>query len=588
VTDRDEPSDADAEPPRMIIPSDTTVRAWLAAGASAVTPVACATLLGVIAGARLSLPDDAMLFLFAIMIAAFGGRRAGLLAASLSVAAYDFFFVPPRFTFAVADLGYVMTFAVMFTVGAGMGTLVARLRHAEAASRQRERRTAALLAFTADSARAVDVAEVASAVAAHAEDVLAAPVVVLVPGGDGALAAAAGLAPLAAQELAVVRAAHEQRRPAGRGTQLVPSARLLALPLLAGGDSAGVVAVHLDRARRRIDREARELLEAIARQAGLAIARLRLTAEARDAELRVQAEELRSALLSTVSHDLRTPLAVITGTATALREISSALTPDQLAAIDTIVEEATWLGRILTNLLAITRVEHGGEIHSEWVPVEEIVGSALARAEAVLAGRDVALDLAPDIGVRVNPILIEQLLLNLLENAAKHTPPATPIEIAAALAGDGVAIEVADRGPGVPPGAEHQVFQKLYRGPNARGAGAGLGLAVCRGIATAHGGTIEAAQRSGGGATFRIWLPGGAPPPPPIDDRAIDDHAIDDHAIDDRAVDDRAVDDRAVDDRAVDDRAVDDRAIDDRAVDDRAIEPAPTGPGVSPAAGAAP
>ena len=488
----------------------------LAQFAPGLVAVACATVLGVIAGDRLSLPDDAMLFLFAIMIAALGGRGPGIAAAGCAVAAYDFCFVPPHGTFAVDDLRNLVTFAVMFTLGTAMGSLVARLRHAEAASRQRERRTSTLLAFTAAAARASDVADIAAAVVSHIEDGLAAPATVLLAASDGALSAAAGLAPLAPQELAVARWAQDHRRPAGRGTETQPAARLLAVPLWVGTDgSAGVVAVQIERARRRIDLEGRVLLEAIARQAGVAIARLGLAAEAREAELRARAEELRSALLSTVSHDLRTPLAIITGTATALRDDSPALTPGQLESLDTIVDEARRLSNILTNLLAITRVESGAELHPDWVPVEELVGPALERSEAVLAGRDVQIDLAADIGVVVDPILIEQLLLNLLENAAKHTPPATPIELRAFREAGGVAIEISDRGPGLPAGPEDQVFEKFYRGPearHARAAGAGLGLAVCRGIANAHGGTIEARRRPGGGASFHVWLPGGDAP----------------------------------------------------------------------------
>ncbi|MBV8759902.1 MAG: sensor histidine kinase KdpD [Deltaproteobacteria bacterium] len=472
-------------------------------GTAAVT---VATTIGALAGGRLDLPDDVMLYLFAIMLAALGGRGPGLAAAALSVAAYDFFFIPPRYTLVVSDIRHLMTFAVMFTVGTALGSLVARLRHAEAASLQRERRTAALLAFTADSAAARDVADVAAAVVAHVEDALAAPTVVLAPVADGTLSALAGLQPLAENEMAVARWAHEHGRPAGRGTDTLPAARLLAVPL---GADAGVACVQIERARRRIDLEGRRLIEAIARQAGVAIARLRLAGEAREAALRVQAEELRSSLLSTVSHDLRTPLAIITGTASELRDRTVGADRESL---DTIVDETRRLTKILENLLAITRVESGADVKREWVPVEEIVGAALARTESVLAGRDVAIHVDAELGVEVDPVLTEQLLLNLLENAAKHTPAATPIEIRALRDGVGVAIEVSDRGPGLPPGPPEQVFAKFFRGPDTRTAGAGLGLAVCRGIAVAHGGRIEALRRDGGGATFRVWLPGGDAP----------------------------------------------------------------------------
>jgi two-component system, OmpR family, sensor histidine kinase KdpD len=346
------------------------------------------------------------------------------------------------------------------------------------------------------------------------------PAVVLVPADGGALVAAAGLQPLAEQEMAVARWAHEHRRPAGRGTDTLPSARLLAVPLWVGDDSAGVVAVQIDRARRRIELDARVLLEAIARQAGIAIARLRLAAEAREAALRAQAEELRSSLLSTVSHDLRTPLAVITGMATTLRDTATALSAEQLGHLDTIVDEATRLGKILSNLLAITRVESGAELHREWVPVEEIVGAALGRVERVLGDRPVAIDLEPELAIAVDPILTEQLLQNLLENAAKHTPASSPIEISARVQDGGIAIDVSDRGPGLPAGLEDRLFEKFFRGPGARTAGAGLGLAVCRGIVAAHGGRIEALHRDGGGATFRVWLPRAEVPATPSKDVA--------------------------------------------------------------------
>lgn len=480
------------------------IRAWL----PGLVAVAAATASGVLADARFSLPDQAMLYLAAIMVAALDGRTTGVLAAALSVAAYNFFFIPPRYTFNVADLDHLLTFALMFTVGAAMGTLVARLRHSEAAARQRERRTSALLGLTSQTAAAENIADVAAAVVAQVEDALRCPAVVLVPGVGADLEAVAGLEPLAPQELAVARWAHEHRRTAGRGTEMAPAARLLAVPLWAGHDSAGVVAVQLERARRRMDLEARELLEAIARQAGIAIARLRLEREATEAALRVHAEELRSSLLSTVSHDLRTPLAAITGMATALRDGAN-LTRDQRDALDMITGEAARLGAILHNLLAITRVESGAELRRDWVPLEEVIGGALGRLEARLASHRVELEVDPEACAYVDAILFEQLLLNLLENAAKHTAPGTLIEIAGCGDGADVVLEVADRGPGLPPGPTERLFEKFYRGPGVRGAGAGLGLAVCRGITTAHGGTIEAENRTGGGATFRVRVPGG-------------------------------------------------------------------------------
>jgi two-component system, OmpR family, sensor histidine kinase KdpD len=478
----------------------------------ACVPVTVATSLGVVADVRLSLPDQAMVYLAAIMLAALGGRGPGVMAAALSVGAYNFFFVPPRFTLAVSDLDHVITFAVMFTVGTATGTLVARLRHAATVSRERERRTSALLAFTSHASAARTIADVAAAVVTQLEDVLHAPAVVLVPRTDTSLEAVAGLQPLAEQEMGVAIAAYRAGRPAGRGTETLPAARLLAVPLWDGESSVGVVGVQLDRARRRIDLDARMLLEAIARQAGVAIARLRLAHEAEESSLRAKTEEVRSALLSTVSHDLRTPLAIISGMATTLRDSLTSLNNEQSEALDTIVDEAERLGSILYNLLAITRVESGADLRRDWIPVEELIGAALGRCESLLAAHPVTVAVDGETGARVEPVLFEQLLINLIENAVKHTPAGTPIQIHGRPDGNDIVIEVSDRGPGLPPGPPERLFEKFVRGPGLRTAGAGLGLAVCRGIALAHGGRIEAEQREGGGATFRVHVAAGPGP----------------------------------------------------------------------------
>jgi two-component system, OmpR family, sensor histidine kinase KdpD len=229
-----------------------------------------------------------------------------------------------------------------------------------------------------------------------------------------------------------------------------------------------------------------------------------------------QREELRSALLSTVSHDLRTPLAAITGAGTTLKEGWEALTPPQRSEmLDTICQEAERLERLVSNLLDMTRLEAGAlSVKREWVPLEEMVGSALARLESRLAGRTITTDLPESLPlVSVDAVLFEQLFVNLLDNAAKHTPRDTPIEVRARSSADGVEIEVADRGPGLPAGGETRLFDKFFRGPHTSVEGAGLGLAICRGIAHTHGGTVTAENRPGGGSLFRVQLPLSGPPP---------------------------------------------------------------------------
>jgi len=243
--------------------------------------------------------------------------------------------------------------------------------------------------------------------------------------------------------------------------------------------------------------------------------------------IRVTTEERRSSLLSALSHDLRTPLAAITGAATTLRDESAAIDSGQRRELlDTICEEADRLERLVRNLLDMTRLESGAlVVRRQWMPLEEIVGAALTRVESQLDGRPVRTDLPADLPlVSADGVLLEQVFVNLLENAAKYTPPNSPVEIVARAPADAgaIAIEVADRGPGIPPGDEARLFDKFFRGPQAGSAGAGLGLAICRGVIGAHGGTITAANRPGGGAVFRMTLPivgapPGTPPPAPSD-----------------------------------------------------------------------
>lgn len=235
----------------------------------------------------------------------------------------------------------------------------------------------------------------------------------------------------------------------------------------------------------------------------------RVEAVSHERELRARAEELRSTLLSSVSHDLRTPLAAITGMASTLRDTAAETDRE---ALDTIIDEAQRLSRILTNLLAITKVESGAEPKREWVPLEELIGSALSRFEPELVSHPVTIEVADELA-HVDPILTEQLLVNLVDNAMKHTPSTCSIQVTAHREQSAAVIEIADRGPGLPSGPTEQVFEKFFRGHTATSNGVGLGLAVCRGIAVAHGGRIEALRRDGGGVAFRVWFPDdGAPP----------------------------------------------------------------------------
>lgn len=486
---------------------DRTPRTRVIGIAAAVVLVVITTAAAVASGQSLAAPDVVMLYLVSIMLVSVRwGYVPSLVAASLSVLAYDFFFVPPLYTFAVDDQRHLITFAVLFLVGLAISALTRRIRRQEHEAGERERRTAALYAWS----RALDAAEgepaMLAAARTHVETTFGSPALVLLAEGDRLVDPDARSRD--AGDRRALRYAFEHARPAGRGVDRVGGAAVTAVRIGSERRGLGVLAVTMTTTPRP---EAIALLDGFARQLGLALERSRAGEQADAAVLRARTEELRSALLSAVSHDLRTPLAVITGAATALRDAPGAMPADEREdLLATLCEEADRLERLVANLLDMTRVDAGAlDVKRELVPLEEIVGGALARLEATLVDREISIDLGPDAPlVSADAVLLAQVFVNLLENAGKHTPPASPIDVRAHVVDATVVIEVADRGPGLPPGDPARLFEKWTRGPDARTQGAGLGLAICRGIVQAHGGAIEACAREDGGAIFRFRIAG--------------------------------------------------------------------------------
>ncbi|HSO37730.1 MAG TPA: sensor histidine kinase KdpD [Labilithrix sp.] len=499
-------------------------RAHLSAGLVAgVASATLATLGGQLVFGRTQLADVVMLYLFGIVLVSLRwGLVPSLFAAVLSVFTFDFFFIPPYHELAVADLQHVVTFAVMFLVAAVISGLTERVRDQAASARERELRTASLFTLSRALSAAKTRHEILSAAIRQIHDVFGGRATALVH-GPGKLLTPNVDDPWSyavdEQERAVAEWVWEHGKPAGRGTDTLPSAQALYLPLEGSAGRLGVLGFLAEGGAAPDDRQQ---LEAFVGQMSAALDRVRLAGQARETQLRVEAEQLRSSLLSSVSHDLRTPLAVITGTA-------SALAGDKLGAeerrelAETIVQEAGRLNRLVRNLLDMTRVDAGAlRIHKEWQPVEEVVGSALAAAESVLGKRPIDVDLPRDLAAPFDAILVQQVLVNLLENAAKYAGPESPLKLAARGSKHAVEITVSDRGPGIPPGDEAHIFEKFYRAAKGKGGGVGLGLTICRGIVTAHGGRIWAHNREGGGASFHFTLPlEGAPPtldleePPP-------------------------------------------------------------------------
>jgi len=494
-------------------PGDAALGAWTLAAALIGATTAFALPLHRI----LEVPDVAMLYLLAVMATAVWlGRGPSLLAAGLSVAAYDFFFVPPYLTFRVGDLRHLMTFAMMFGVGFLMSGLITRLRRQERDARGREQRTAALVALSTELGSAALLADAAQRVAALAARTFEASAAVLAPSAEGALEPIGVQPPrltLAASDLAVARWTFENARPAGEGTDTLPGARSLSVPL--GPAHAPIAVLSLQRAAGApLGAEQRGFLLAFCRQASIALERTVLAERASAAVVRARTEEMRSSLLSAVSHDLRTPLAAITGAATSLRNLDAVAPRERGELLETICDGAEQLERLVTNLLSMTRLEAGEVVlRRDWIPLEELVGSALSALEKRLAQRELRIALDPALPlIAVDPILIQQLLTNLLENALRHAPSGE-LEISARALDHHVELCVSDRGPGLPPEVLARPFEKFVRGVGARGAGVGLGLAICHGIVSAHGGTIAAEARPGGGTTFRVRLPAGEAPP---------------------------------------------------------------------------
>jgi two-component system sensor histidine kinase KdpD len=308
-----------------------------------------------------------------------------------------------------------------------------------------------------------------------------------------------------------------QGKPAGLGTDTLPSASARFMLLRGGRSKVGVLGIRPRRPRAFVDPEQRQLLETFASQIATALERVRLGEEARDAEVEVETERLRSSLLSSVSHDLRTPLGVITGATSTLLQDEATLDADtRRELVTTAHEEAEHLNRLVRNLLDMTRLASGAvRPNKAWHPLDEVVGVALHRLESRLEGRRVDVKLDPDLPpALLDDLLIGQVLINLLENAIKYTPRDTPIEIVLQRRADEVEIEVDDRGPGVPPAERDHIFEKFYRlKREPSDGGAGLGLAICRGFVEAHGGRMWVEDRSGGGSRFRLTLPVEGTPP---------------------------------------------------------------------------
>jgi len=484
--------------------------------------VACSLAVGIVLDQFLDVRNIALVFLMAVLTSAVTvGLWPALYASLASAVAFNFFFLPPLYTFTISDPESVIALVFFLVVAVTASNLTARVQRQAAAARQRARATEDLYLFSRKLAGTGTLDDVLWATVFQIASMLKLRVVLLMP-EDGTIAVKAGYPPddtLVDADIAAARWAWEHNRAAGRGADTLPGAKRLYLPLRTGRMAVGVIGLDNDRQGPLLTPEQQRLFDALADQAAVAIERIQLVADVDRAKLAAEADRLRSALLTSISHDLKTPLAAIMGAAGVLREFDPSL-PDEGRAelLSTVLDESERLNRFIANLLDMTKIESGAmEPNYAWHYVGDIVGSALRRAAKITAEHRTEVDMPPDLPMlRLDPVLFEQVLFNLVDNAAKYAPAGSTIRLQGWRDNGAIMLQVMDEGPGIPPGDLDRVFNTFHRvrkGDSVR-AGTGLGLSICRGFVEAMGGTISAGNRtdrSGAVFTIRMPVPIGAP-----------------------------------------------------------------------------
>jgi two-component system sensor histidine kinase KdpD len=476
---------------------------------------ALTTLVGHFFGREISPTNLVMLYLLTVVVVAvYLGRGPSMLAALLGVLAFDFFFVPPFYTFVVDDTEYILTFIGLFIVGVVVSALTVRAREQADAAQNREADTALLYSLSRELAAADSHESVLKAIQTHLEAGFGRDVVIYLPLGDSMRPVLGTDSPQPAPgetELSLALWSYRHAEPAGSGTNTLPSAEPRFLPLKTSRHTVGVLSFKpLDPAR-PFTPDQRRMLESFANQAAQAVERVNLSEQTRQIKLLQAAEKLQNALLNSISHDLRTPLVSITGALTSLETQDKTISAEsRRSLLETAREEAERLNRLVGNLLDMTRLEAGAlKVKRDPADVVDVVGTSIGQMETRLAGRSLRMDVPDNLPIiSVDFVLIVHVLKNLLDNALKYSPEKSPLEVRARAAGGEILISIADEGPGIPPDDLERVFDKFYRVQRSEQvAGTGLGLAICKGIVEAHGGRIWAENRPGGGTILTIALP---------------------------------------------------------------------------------
>jgi two-component system sensor histidine kinase KdpD len=468
---------------------------------------------------------EANLVMTYVLAVVFIGTRFGSWASAVSsvlaVLLFDILFTTPYYAVTVHDTQYFITFSVMLLVGLLASTLTARIRRQADVAASNERRTEALyrlsrtLSAVSGLKRLVELAEGTVA------EVFDGHTVIYLADDDGRITPVFGRTAVSsptASELGTAQRVFDEGQVIESEVERFPNTLVIYLPLATPDRTVGVLTFQPQQPSSLQPSGVRRLLNTYAAQIALAVERERLTEDAQRTRVQMESERLRSSLLSAVSHDLRTPLAGIAGSSSMLANSYETLNgATRRELLETICEESERLSRLVENLLNMTRLSSGTvTVTKQWQPVDDVVGSALNHIERLLGNRRVDVSIPDDLPLgHFDSVLIEQVLINLLDNAVKYSPQSSALDITATNCDDGITVEVADRGSGLRPGDERRVFEMFYRGADAKPdrRGTGLGLAICKAIVEAHGGTIEAASRQGGGTVVRFVLPHSGKPP---------------------------------------------------------------------------
>jgi len=470
------------------------------------------------------LPNIVMVFLLAVVLVSMRyGRGPGVLASFLSVAIFDFAFVPPRFSFAVTDVQYLMTFGVMLAVGLITGQLTAGSKYQAKVAIRREQRVRSLYEMSRDLSAALmpeQIAEIGERFIVA--ELSAKAAFMLTDENDQLRPALASANGLPAIDMGIAQWAFDHAEAAGQGTNTLAASPILYLPLKAPMRLRGVLALEMRNMDRLMIPEQRRLLDTFASLIAIALERVHYVEVAQNTTVQMESERLRNSVLSAISHDLRTPMSVLVGLADSMFLTLPPPTGPQAEIARSLKEEALRVSDQVNNLLDMARLQAGRvELNRQWQPLDEVVVSALKTLERSFAKYQIKIALDEDLPlVNIDSVLMERVIYNLLENAVKYTPPGSEVEIGARATEKTIDIWVDDNGPGLPEGKEEMIFKKFERGqPEGTTRGVGLGLAICRAIVEAHGGEIHAENRPQGGAHFVFSLPKGNPPQLDMDDQ---------------------------------------------------------------------